>query len=831
MSCGQPPTVENADLMDSSFLFEDVIKYKCKSGYYISQGFELMECLANKVWNGTKPVCSRVSCPKLDDVENAVQSGGNLYEDIITYECMGGYVAMGNTKLVCQHDKTWKGSKPYCDRINCTTPTEIAYAKIEGNSTKFTDTIKYICNIGFTTTLGPIQGRICQADATWSGTTPVCSRISCDPPGEPTNAIQTGSETKYQSKILYSCKEGHEESDGEKEITCQADTTWNGLPLICESIECPEPEYVENAHSYGNNDYESIKKYICKSGYILGSGDLSRKCLLSKRWSGSPPVCVKPPITTPKPSSKSEEINPIDLENTICQRLDDVASADRFGSNGYAGINDVVGFVCWDGYFFEHDPSLKSIEIVCKLGGVWDKKLPKCVPKSCNPPIKVSGANIIGPKVHLIGTLVEYRCPLGKHFNDLEYSRIVTCMDNQKWSTDPSDWKCQDITCVTMINGTTKNVKYMETIWIPCPPGQLHIDGRAGVTAYCRLSGWLHPRAPSCAPGRCGPTPEVVNANVVDLDTLHHAKFKCNDGMRFPDGHRIKYMNCTEHEIWQPGSFPPCSPWNCPPPPTIANSTDNKPKAFPMGTKINYECNHHHSFPDKKLSLEIECTGETEWSVTNPGHCKETFCSTAHFSLTLILNKNKTLHKVDSELHIGCKNAYLPDGTTDKKIKCLPTGDWSSDSGDCSNARCKKPLDVPNSEVTGNVTDFGSVWVYTCIKGHKFRNSKAKKWDVKCLTDDSWNDTVPACVEVICQKPVDIGNAGTAYTSVNMGSIATHTCKTGYHFQRKNPKEGQPLLKEINSTCMENEKWDLDSYWIQKGCTGIFFILLRNLKF
>ncbi|CAD5126148.1 DgyrCDS14316 [Dimorphilus gyrociliatus] len=823
VSCGNPPSVSNSNITANSFLYTDIVKYSCLSGYYLSEGPADIYCGADGKWNETKPSCKKISCGNPGDIDNAEQIGGYLFEDIVSYECRGGYVARGGTKLVCQHDKTWKGIKPFCDRINCTTPEEIPHGNLIANSTKFTDTIKYVCEAGYSTVIGASESRICQANGQWSGTLPVCSPLSCDSPGEPTNAIKIGTEMKYKSKLIFKCLEGYEEADGNKEITCQADTTWDGFPLVCEAVTCTDLGDVDNAQVIVEaSTYNEEIVYSCVSGYILDVGTLKRKCQADKSWTGSRPICIKIPTTiTQKPPG---DVDPIELENGICQGLPNVENANRVGYEGYTPVNGYVSFYCWKDYHLKDNPAENSRTIKCLEGGKWDKELPKCVPTTCPTPFKVPKADIISPKVNLIGSLLEYRCPLGMHFGELDYSRIITCSHNQKWIPDPSEWKCRDVLCTTVVNGTKKSLKYMQTTWIPCPPGTLHVDGRDGTRAYCKLSGWLQPRGPSCLPGRCGPTPQVFNAKVVQLDTQSFAKITCNDGMRFPDGHRTKYINCTSKQTWDPIGLPACSPWNCPPPPTVGNTTDNRPKAFPMGTKIKYDCLHHYSFPNKTLSLEIECTKESVWSVPNPEGCRETFCSSHGFAPKgLSMNSSISgLYKVDVVLNVYCKGGYLPDGTKERFLTCLPSGDWSQSSGNCSTERCKRPLTVPKSQVSGKVTNFGSVWVYNCKRGHKFKDTTAKFWPIECRRDDSWNDTVPECIEVVCPIPIQLANAKLTYTSTNMDTVATYRCNKGFYFRRKVEKKGEPLLKVINSTCMENEKWSLDEYWIKRGCEEIY---------
>lgn len=753
------------------------------------------------------------TCKHPGSVQDADLNGGFTVGDVVTYTCNNGFVQVSGTSLLCQLNQTWAGILPVCERRNCSSPKIIQNGVLKANSTQFMDIIKYICNTGYTSSQGKVLTRVCQADGHWSGAEPECEKVDCGSPGTFKNAFVTGSGTTYQSKYSYECFVGYEKSEGETEISCQADATWSELPLYCTALQCPELGPIENAVFFGGNNYDNEKRYLCKFGYAHTDGHMKRKCLLSKRWSGSPPVCSE------IHQSINEPVIPLN-ENDMCQPIGDVEGAEKYGPATYARIGESVAFVCYNGFFFEHDSKLKTIEIICQNNAKWSASLPKCVPKSCDTPRRVPNALSEDKGNYLVGSVKEYRCPVGMSFELQDYSRTIVCQNDQKWSANISTWACREITCTTNILGKNVVLKYMQSIWMACPENQLHTDGRDGVTSFCMLSGWMNPRSPDCAPNRCGPVPNVINAEVLNMDVSHNTTFLCKDGMRFPDGKRTVSINCTSHGVWDPFSLPPCSPWNCPPPPFIGNSTFLDPKVYPMKTRLNYECNKGFSMPDKTLSLEIVCTKETKWSVTNPQSCYETYCSTDDFSETLKVNSTKKDHKAGTSLVVWCINSYLPDGTTEKILKCTSIGDWSKESGDCSVARCKKPPEIENSIVSGNVTNIGNVWTYSCKKGFKYSNAKVKTWSIQCNTDGSWNDTVERCIEVRCDVPKKLPNSVSKYTDILMDSVTVYTCKKGYHFKPKYFKPGSRLQTELAMKCLQNESWDIDPYLYNFGCRG-----------
>ena len=57
---------------------------------------------------------------------------------------------------------------------------------------------------------------------------------------------------------------------------------------------CPCPSSPANGYVTGCSETSSIGSYLyyhCNSGYLLTSGDSSRRCLLGGNWTGSEPVC------------------------------------------------------------------------------------------------------------------------------------------------------------------------------------------------------------------------------------------------------------------------------------------------------------------------------------------------------------------------------------------------------------------------------------------------------------------------------------------------------------------------------------------------------------
>ena len=68
---------------------------------------------------------------------------------------------------------------------------------------------------------------------------------------------------------------------------------WNIYFFISAAINCPLPviNVYSNVTGQTGNKFGDSIFYQCDPGYILISGNLTRKCLIDGKWDGSPPLC------------------------------------------------------------------------------------------------------------------------------------------------------------------------------------------------------------------------------------------------------------------------------------------------------------------------------------------------------------------------------------------------------------------------------------------------------------------------------------------------------------------------------------------------------------
>ena len=147
------------------------------------------------------------------------------------------------------------------------------------------------------------------------------------PPALTDGSVDTSRGTTYQSVAVYQCNEGYT-LQGQAITACQANGTWSGTTPTCER-EWPErAEHIKaflkvslhydsiaaiihppSSHSSpvvdcGSLDdipdgtvstpqgtlYRATASYSCNTGYRILGND-TRECRADGRWSGSPPIC------------------------------------------------------------------------------------------------------------------------------------------------------------------------------------------------------------------------------------------------------------------------------------------------------------------------------------------------------------------------------------------------------------------------------------------------------------------------------------------------------------------------------------------------------------
>ena len=284
---------------NSTFLAGAVVKFSCDDPYIIN-GSPVVICQEDGQWSDTAPTCEEHICPDPGTPDNGSQNGNYTLASLVRFSCNTGYNLIGNAWLECDL-AGWKGPMvgsdaiPICDPVNCFNPgvPDGGYQKPgTGLSYTYQSVVVFDCNEGLA-----IEGNgtlICQADGTWSGQVPSCTRVSCDKPEELKNGQIIGSDYSYQSTVMYQCNSGYKLNSTSSIATCQADKTWDiNTPhclKICDSLVLPENMLQDSLSDKEFIEGDSVT-LSCVNGYTL-DGESVVTCTSSGEWSHTLPVCL-----------------------------------------------------------------------------------------------------------------------------------------------------------------------------------------------------------------------------------------------------------------------------------------------------------------------------------------------------------------------------------------------------------------------------------------------------------------------------------------------------------------------------------------------------------
>ncbi|CAH1271353.1 CSMD3 [Branchiostoma lanceolatum] len=381
--CPPLSTVPHGSLSPVShpYVYQDEVLFSCDTGYNIA-GVSSITCQADGLWSDLMPTCNIVQCPLVTvQLPVILSSGGSpySYQDEVTFTCADGYAMDGAASATCQASGTWSDEVPTCNDIDAclATPCD-AQATCEDNPAPALDATCE-CNTGYTgdgladgngcsavqcpaltdPANGAVSGtnfygdvatftcdpgynlvggstRTCQADTTWSGSSPTCTAVQCPALTAPANGAVSGTNF-YGDVATFTCDPGYNLVGGSTR-TCQADTTWSGSSPTCTAVQCPALTAPANGAVSGTNSYEDVATFTCDPGYNLVGGS-TRTCQADTTWSGSSPTCtdIDACLANPCHAQATCRDNPAPALDAACQC-----------NTGYTGDGQADGTGCSD---------------------------------------------------------------------------------------------------------------------------------------------------------------------------------------------------------------------------------------------------------------------------------------------------------------------------------------------------------------------------------------------------------------------------------------------------------------------------------------------------
>uniref|UniRef100_A0A673WK27 Sushi, von Willebrand factor type A, EGF and pentraxin domain-containing protein 1 n=1 Tax=Salmo trutta TaxID=8032 RepID=A0A673WK27_SALTR len=712
--------------MDMSFLHGTVIVYRCHKSYELTTSTALV-CLEEGGWNGTAPMCVPAECEEPPSPDHgSVNVTDTSLGSLVKYSCEEGYELEGESVRQCVAGRQWSDVPPVCRPISCGDPGDIDNGSAEGDSFLYLEVLRYECSSGFALKGG--DTRTCKADGKWDSEKPWCEPISCGSPVVPSDVTVTGKEYTFNKHVALSCKSGLL-LQGPSVSVCQADGTWSHGSPECRPAHCGRPAPIPNGRVLGSDfGYSREVWYECEEGYILSGGEPKRMCRGDGLWGeGPPPRC----------------------DIITCDPPQDISHGYLNGSSFH--YDDVVEYVCFDGYEVFGDPVLR-----CSAQGHWVGTVPECRPCLCTPPVLKYGV-VLG-RDHACGDRVFFLCDEGYKVLG---PAAATCEKGGVWS--PGVPVCGRGRCVaappavphTVLQGASSTVP--DTVTYRCRPGYQMKGSYPHVT--CGREGrWGEVRI-SCEPVSCGePTAEP-----------HY-------GIYYPSpSFSLSLTSSLPLSLSLPVSLPPS------PPSPISLSLSLPPLSLSR-------CDEGYELTSQSDSLTCQYDGT--WS-KHIIRCRPAPCP---------LPANLTTHILERSLTTGgavafqCDKGYALEG--DALVACMGDGTWSSIFPFCQPKPCPPPPGWKESSGSGNTSKrlfyVGQSLPFTCPKGHQAKGTAS----ITCRSDQTWTSVSTACERVSCGPPLHVANGVVRGAVFQFGDVAVYSCFGGYAV------EGHG-----RSVCLENRTW------------------------
>ncbi|KAI4829824.1 hypothetical protein KUCAC02_001489, partial [Chaenocephalus aceratus] len=494
----------------------------------------------------------------------------------------------------------------------------------------------------------------------WDVPTPFCQAVSCGIPQSPGNGSFQANQYTVGSQVTYQCNHGfHLDPGAQMTAECLEDGSWSNAASAprCLPVHCPSTEGTLSDHmtsrllSGRSAEFGSMVMLECSTGYYLGVGHRTLRCLANGTWEGSDDLATCKIIS--------------------CGELPTPPFGTKLGTLTTFGATAI--FMCNHGYTL-----VGSHVRECGANGLWSGAETRCLAGHCDSPDPIVNGHISGEGSSFRDTVV-YQCMLGYR---LIGTSVRICQQDHRWSgTTPV---CVPITCGhpgNPGNGRTNGSEFNlnDVVNFTCNRGYV-LSGNA--RAQCRLNGQWSSPLPVC---------KVVNCS----DPGHVENGVRQSGLRYPEvfsygvsvaihckrgfyllGSAI--LTCQHEGRWD-RPIPRCLAISCGDPGVPPNAVISGTHSWTYGSVLQYSC-----LPAGVLvgNASRHCQEDTTWSGAppyctgvSPGICGDPGMPPHGARLGGEEFKTKSL------LRFSCEAGYNLIGSVERT--CLHNGTWSGTQPVC----------------------------------------------------------------------------------------------------------------------------------------------------
>uniref|UniRef100_A0A674EVE2 CUB and Sushi multiple domains 3 n=1 Tax=Salmo trutta TaxID=8032 RepID=A0A674EVE2_SALTR len=465
ISCGHPGSPIYGRTIGNGFNLNDVVSFSCNMGY-VMEGPSRAQCQATRQWSQPPPTCKVVNCsdpgiPANSIRQSKIEHGNFTFGTVVFYDCSPGFYLFGSPVLTCQPTGQWDKPLPECIVVDCGHPGSPPNGQLNGDKFTFGSTVRYTC-IGGRQLKGE-SARTCQLNGHWSAPMPFCSGDSqgtCGDPGTPSQGSREESDFRIRSKVQFSCSEGYELIG-----SCLANATWSGTAPNCTTVTCAAPSAISNGVLEGTDfEWGTSVSYSCSPGYEL-SFPAILTCVGNGTWNGMVPQCLPKFCGDPGvPAYGSREGRsfiyqsevlfscttpylPVGSTTRMCQADGSWSgfqprcieptrtTCENPGTPRYGSLNRTYGFKVGSMVAFQCQPGhllQGSTTRLCQADLTWSGSQPECIPHSCKQPESPAHVEVMGMDLPGFGYTLLYSCQTGFFLSGGSEHRI--CKSDGTWT-------------------------------------------------------------------------------------------------------------------------------------------------------------------------------------------------------------------------------------------------------------------------------------------------------------------------------------------------------------------------------------------------------------
>ncbi|XP_065189461.1 sushi, von Willebrand factor type A, EGF and pentraxin domain-containing protein 1-like [Sycon ciliatum] len=666
------------------------------------------------------PDCVRVSCPGLfpSGGANTIRTGsGSEYGDVHTFQCQTGYewpLSSPKLSVSCQSNGQWSASTPNCSIVTCPRLTVIANGMLSSDMGVYNDTITGQCDPGYYAPSGNWT-RTCQADGTWSGSSPSCDRVSCPQVVAPDNGGFAYSGNKFGDTVTFQCSAGYDLGAQASMLTCQSNAMWTHAVPTCNRVICLSPDLPA---------YPSLSP---TQASITTTGPVTTGSSIST--TNSPSTLATPSTTTTSTSTTSA-----------------TTAASQFYDYGF-----VFTYTCDAGFYLQGDGNT-----TCSQQRSWTNPAPACHAVTCNvsslPVIANGGHNASSVQVLSAGQSALWSCDHGYELQGDASQRCVHQL-NMPGYFDGAAPTCTRVQCPlygSVRNGIVSSVataySYQDVVQIDCWLGHEISANISSTDAVCLGNATWSRTVTACTVVSCGAIPEVPfaarrgNSSTFGSNVI----YSCLDGYNMTAGSAM--ISCQDDKTWN-GTVPTCSIVQCPIV-TADNAMLSQPDAV-YQENITLTCNQGYEIMPDVYALTTLCLADASYSLWPLPDCRRVSCGPLPPILNSMTASSAGMEYGDTAI-IQCRAGYVALNTTtlSAAYQCTNamgerTYAWTPRGADILQGSCDPvtcTLDSPTSFTYSSYVrepiTFGDVLNVSCDLGHELTGGDLVR---RCVVDVSNN--------------------------------------------------------------------------------------------